>query len=73
MVRALASHQCGSGWNPGVDTICGSSLLLVLSLAPKGFSLRSGTHGHVSSSSHEVLSAPWANKLQFFNKAFSFK
>ena len=33
-----ASHQCGPGSNPGVDAICGLSLLLVLSLAPRGFS-----------------------------------
>ena len=39
VLRALASHQCGPGSNPGVDAICGSSLLLVLSLAPRGFSL----------------------------------
>ena len=39
MVRALASHQCGPGSTPGVDAICGLSLLLVLSLAPRGFSL----------------------------------
>ena len=38
MVRALASHQCGPGSNPGIFVICGLSLLLVLSLAPKGFS-----------------------------------
>ena len=38
MVRALASHQCGPGSNPGVDAICGLSLLLALSLAPRGFS-----------------------------------
>ena len=38
MVRALASHQCGPGSNPGVDAICGLSLLLVLSLALTGFS-----------------------------------
>ena len=38
MVRALDSHQCGPGSNPGVDAICGLSLLLVLSLAPRGFS-----------------------------------
>ena len=37
MVRALASHQCGLGTNPGVDAICGLSLLLVLSFAPRGF------------------------------------
>ena len=39
MVRALASHQCGPGSIPNVDSICGLSLLLVLSLAPRGFSL----------------------------------
>ena len=38
VVRALASHQCGPGSNPGVDAICGLSLLLVLSLTPTGFS-----------------------------------
>ena len=38
MVRALTSHQCCPGSNPGVDAICGLSLLLVLSLAPRGFS-----------------------------------
>ena len=38
VVRALASHQCGPGANPGVDAMCGLSLLLVLSLAPRGFS-----------------------------------
>ena len=38
MVRALASHQCGPGSYPRVDAICGLSLLLVLSFAPRGFS-----------------------------------
>ena len=37
--RALASHQCGPGSNPGVDAICGLSLLLVLFLPPRGFTL----------------------------------
>ena len=36
-VRALASHRCGPGSNPGVEAICGLSLLLVLSLALRGF------------------------------------
>ena len=27
--------------------------------------IRSGTHRHVSTSSYELLSAPWVNKLQF--------
>ena len=39
VVRALGSRQCGPGSNPGVDAICGLSLLLVLSFAPRGFSL----------------------------------
>ena len=36
--RAVASHQCGLGLNNGVGAICGLSLLLVLSFAPRGFS-----------------------------------
>ena len=35
-VRALASHQCGLGSNPGIEVIRASSLLLVLSFAPRG-------------------------------------
>ena len=38
-VRALASHQCGPCSNPGVKALCGLSLLLVLSLATRGFSV----------------------------------
>ena len=38
VVRALASHQCGLGSNPGVDAISGLSLLLVLSFVPRSFS-----------------------------------
>ena len=37
MVRALAFHQSGPCSNPGVNAICGLSLLLVLSFAPRGF------------------------------------
>ena len=82
MVRALASHHCGPGSNPGVDAICGLSLLLILSLALRGFfsgysgfplSLKTNTfkfqfdleRTDVSTSSYELLSAPWVNKLQF--------
>ena len=32
VVRALTFHPCGPGSNPGVDAICGLSLLLILSL-----------------------------------------
>ena len=38
VVRVLTSHQCGPGSNPNVAAICGFSLLLVLSFAPRGFS-----------------------------------
>ena len=38
VVRAIASHQCGPGSIPGLGVICGLSLLLVLVLAPRGFS-----------------------------------
>ena len=35
---ALFSHQCSPGSNLGVNALCGLSLLLVLSFAPRGFS-----------------------------------
>ena len=38
MVRAPASHQCDPASTPSVDAICGLSLLLVLSFAPRDFS-----------------------------------
>ena len=38
VVRLLASHQYGPGSNLVVNAICGLSLLMVLSLAPRGFS-----------------------------------
>ena len=38
VVRVLASHQYRPGSNLGVNAICGLSLLMVLSLAPRGFS-----------------------------------
>ena len=80
--RVELNWKCLIHSHPGVDTICGLSLLLVLSFAPRGFSpgtpvfpllknqhfqipIRSGTHGHVSTSSYELLSDPWVNKLQF--------
>ena len=40
VVRALASDQCGSGSIPRLGVTCGLSFLLVLTLAPRGFSLR---------------------------------
>ena len=41
--RALASDQCGPGLNPGIDTICRLSLLLVLFLF-SGYSWFSRLH-----------------------------
>ena len=73
---------------PYVDWVCCwfSSLLREVFLLLLQFSLllknqhfqipiRSGTHGHVSASSYELLSAPWVNKctiLQFKITTFSF-
>ena len=39
VVRVLVFHQCDPGSIPGLGVICGLSLLLVLVLAPTGFSL----------------------------------
>ena len=38
VVRGLTSHQCGPGSTPGPGVIRGLSMLLVLVLAPRGFS-----------------------------------
>ena len=40
MVRALTSHQFGSGSIPGLGVMCGLSSLLVLAFAPRNFSPR---------------------------------
>ena len=39
VVRALVSHQCVPGSIPGPRVMCGLSLLLILFLAPRVFSL----------------------------------
>ena len=41
VVRALATHQCAPGSIYRLSIICGLSLLLVLILSPRGFSLDS--------------------------------
>ena len=38
VLRAFTSHKCGLGSYPGMNAICELSLLLVLSLALRGFS-----------------------------------
>ena len=50
---------CGPGSNPGVDAICGLSLLLVLSLAPRGFS-----PGTPVSPSHQKLTFQNSNSTR---------
>ena len=57
VMRALASHQCGPGLIPGLGVICGLSLLLVLILASRFFSL--GTSVFPSSSKTNI------SKFQF--------
>ena len=38
MAHCGESTRSGPSSNPGIDAICGLSLLLILSLAPRGFS-----------------------------------
>ena len=52
-------HQCGPGSIPGLGVISGLSLLLVLVLAPRGFSNFSG-HSAFPLSSNTIIS-----KFQF--------
>ena len=58
-MRALASHQCGHGSNPGVNAICGLSLLVVLSFALRGFSL-----GNPVFSSRQKPTFPNSNSIR---------
>ena len=61
VVKALVSHQCGPGLVPRIDAICGLSLLLGLSFAPRGFSL--GTFLNSNSTTNLVDKEPlcgWA-------------
>ena len=60
VVRALASHQCDLSSNPGLDAICWLSLLLVIFLALRGFSL--GT---------PVFLSPWKPTLLNSNSTWS--
>ena len=76
VVRALGFHHCGPGSNPSIKAICGVSFsplfqeafLWVLQFSPllKNQHLQipilSGMQADVSTSSHELLSAPWVNK-----------
>ena len=74
VVRAVASHQCGPGSNPGIDAICGLSLLLVLSFAPKSFS--SGTFPNYNSTRNQVDEEPLcgcATSKTLFILFYSFK
>ena len=57
VVRALASHQCGLGSNPGVDAICGLSF--VVGFLPCSERFFSGYSGF------PVSSKPNSSKFQF--------
>ena len=76
VVRALRFHHCGPGSNPSIKAICEVSFcslfqeafLWVLQFSPLlknqhlQIPIRSGMQADVSTSSHELLSAPWVNK-----------
>ena len=87
MVRALASNQCDPNSNPGINAMWVEFVVGCLPCSERFFSgysgfplknqhfqipIRSGTHGHVSTSCYKLLSAPWVNKLQFTNLQFQF-
>ena len=59
-LRALSPCSCGPGSNPGIDTICGLSLLSVYYLAPRGFS--PGT---------SVFPSPYKTTLPNFNSIWN--
>ena len=65
VVTALAFYQCGPGSNPGLDIICGLSLLLVLSSAPRGFS--PGTPVFPSPQKPTFLSSNSIRNVRAFN------
>ena len=64
VVRPLASHQCGQDLIPGLGVICGLSLLLVLVLAPRGFS-----PGSLIFPSPQKPAFPNSNSIWFIVKA----
>ena len=75
MVRELASHQCGPGSNPVVSVmwlefVVGSPpwsdrFSHLLNSQHFQIQIRSGTNGHVYTSSYELLGDSSVNKLQF--------
>ena len=62
VVRALAFRQCGSGSIPGLDIICGLSLLLVVYSAPRGFSL--GTPVFPYPQKPTLVNSIWSGMLE---------
>ena len=65
VVRVLASHQCGTGSILGLGVICWLSLLLVLVLAPRGFS-----PGTPVFSSPQKPTIPNSNSIWIIGKHF---
>ena len=79
LAQSVKSHQYrlqeGSSW---FSPLLREVFLRVLRFSPLlknqhfKIPIRSGTHGHVSTSSYELLSAPWVNKLQYNYKLRKF-
>ena len=61
-----ASHQCGLGLSTGVDAICRLSLLLVLSLALRGFS--PGTNYQKK----KIQFSSYISLIRTYNKLYDF-
>ena len=61
--------QCGLGSNPNVDAICGLSLLLVLSLAPRGFYLGTPVFPSPQNPTHPNSNSIWNARTRFSNNS----
>ena len=73
----FAGYQCGPGSNPSFDAICGLSLLLVLSFAPRGFSPGTPRFPNSNSTRNQVDEEPHCgcatSKSLFFYLFYLFK
>ena len=67
VMRALASHQCGPGSNPGVDAICVEFIVGSLPWSKRFFSGYPGfpVSLKTNTSKFQFARAPWVKKWQF--------
>ena len=69
VVRALTSHQCGLGSFPGLNDICGLSLLLVLIFVPRGFSSGTSVFPSLHKPAFPISNLLWRTTLSVLTKS----